>query len=177
MDVSRGNFHGTDLPGFQPRGKLLAIASDFRLANLAELRLPEGSDVGSAFFTCANLSASHFGSANVGSADFTGADLRGARLADVKNLTEEQLIGATTGPDTELPEYISQDVRVGWDTTSTQCRELVNTMTDLRAGAGYNERLQCPEDPSISNVTSPDAPLQAKESAALSRVCAARSGT
>ena len=39
VDISRGNLHGISLPSFSPRGSFLAVAADFRRANLTGLDL------------------------------------------------------------------------------------------------------------------------------------------
>ncbi len=83
VDLTRGNFHGVGVSDFAPSGSFLAIAADFRAATVTgwDLAAVEQPSLSSAFFTCANMQSSKFGTSNVAAADFTGANLRGADLS------------------------------------------------------------------------------------------------
>jgi len=143
-DISRANLHGISLRDFEPRGPLLAIATDFRRASLTDLDLrPADAELTAAFFTCADLTGAELGRANVNNADFSGAILSGADLSGVKDLESEQLQGAVLDDDTELPEGVQPPTSWGED-RGERCFYLVNDMTGMRGGQGYSDVLPCP---------------------------------
>jgi Pentapeptide repeats (8 copies) len=145
VDVSRANFHGIPLSNFAPQGGLLAVAADFRAADLVKLDLHrEPADLRYAFFTCAHLNSAKFGRANMDAADLTGANLRGADLSHVRNLTSAQLRGATVGPRTQLPPNVHVDASQAWGTDSSRCNNLIAEMTGMHGGQGYLDSDPCP---------------------------------
>jgi uncharacterized protein YjbI with pentapeptide repeats len=172
VDVSRGNFHGVDLPDLELDGRFIADAADFRRGFVTGWDLTSADNVSlqGAFFTCANLRTSNLGPADVSSADFTGADLGGAILSDVRNLDEEQLRGATIGEQTQLPDGIDLRESPGWGRDSTRCRTLVDNMTSLPAGAEYDSYLPCNGEIEAG----PASPLRDEEIEAVGRVCTLR---
>jgi hypothetical protein len=145
-DISRANLHGISLPYFAPRGPLLAIAADFRRANLYALKLHAGQNsLQRSFLTCANLGKSDLGDADLKYADLSGADLRGANLAHTKNLGTAQIAGVRTDSQTVLPTNVHALARP-WINTSQKCIDEVNVMTGMVAGQGYDKALPCALD-------------------------------
>jgi hypothetical protein len=145
-DISRANLHGISLPYFSPRGPLLAVAADFRRANLYALKLHAGQNsLQRSFLTCANLAKSDLGDADLKYADLSGADLRGANLAHTKNLGPAQIVGIRTDRQTILPSGL-QALPRPWISTSQKCIDEVNWMTGMMAGQGYDKAFPCPLD-------------------------------
>lgn len=179
VDLSRVDFHGIGAADLKPRGSLYAVGADFRLAAATGWDLSDiPANLGSAFFTCANLQQSDFGQANVSGTDFTGANLRGADLGDVIGLRQEQIGGAVTGEATTLPagliaptdQWGAVEQGNGHWTASPQCRALVESMTRLPSGSGFSSRLPCP---GVTPAVFPPR-LRPAEKTAVARVCALR---
>ena len=180
LDLSRGDFHGIDVADLRPGGSFFASGADFRMATATGWDLSGATSVnlGSAFFTCANLQTSDLGSAYLGGADLTGANLRGADLGEVRGLTSEQISGAVVGERTILPDGVRTPTRAwGWQegpeggwTPTAQCSAAVESMTRLPSGTGFSSRLPCP---GRGRGSFPPA-LAAPEREAIARVCALR---
>ena len=145
-DISRANLHGISLPYFRPHGSLLAVAADFRRADLHGLALQAHQNTFKrAFFTCASLNRANLGDADLQYADLSGADLRGADLSRTQHLKSAQLNGVMVDGRTKLPAGVSATTRP-WGYTKPACVTTVNRMTGMIAGQGYDQELMCPRD-------------------------------
>lgn len=177
LDLSRGNFHGADMPDLEPQGKLFLVGADLRMARATGWKLPgQSADLSSSFFTCADLTQANLGESNVSAADFTGANLRGADLSSVHNLTSAQIRGALTGSATKLPPGVKapkdpwgyEAIELDDYQPTPACRFLVDRMTSLVPGSGYSSRLRCAGGERFS------VALNTAEGTALQRVCRLR---
>ena len=173
-DVSGANLHGISLPGFHPNGRVFAVTTDFRRATLTGFNLTAyPASLQSAFFTCANLTDAAFGKADVQFADFSGADLTGADLSEVQHLTSEQLVGAAVDKATRLPKDVTLATQT-WRSVPHMCRRIVNNMTGMLAGQGYDEELPCPTSTEPWPADFPELQRFAGNRSQLAKVCDAR---
>ncbi|HEX8094374.1 pentapeptide repeat-containing protein [Jatrophihabitans sp.] len=162
-DVSHGNFHGLSLPDFAPNGSFLAVAADFRRANLSNLNLSaQTADLRYAFFTCAHLENSRLGTARLYGADLTGANLAGADLSRAQDLTSEQLHGVTISSKTRLPASVTTDGKPSWGADSKKCGQLVDRMTGMHGGQGYTSWHPCPTDTTVAEEMHTDPPFDGR---------------
>ncbi|MFC8229759.1 pentapeptide repeat-containing protein [Streptomyces sp. NPDC057287] len=119
-NLHRASIAGADLEGADLRDVNLHDAdavsanlkhADLRRANLHHVLL-QAADLEGADLREANLHDAVLDEANLLDADLQGASLAGTRMAEVRHVTVEQLVGARLFGSTVLPGSLAADVRV-----------------------------------------------------------------
>jgi hypothetical protein len=159
-----------DLHGFNQAGLTVDVSTDLdgadlREAQLSGIRVTAPLNLEQADLTCADLNGSSDRPASLGSADLAYADLTGANLSSldlrsVQNLTPQEVQHTVFDQRTKWPRYYWQGrQRLSFvpprpddamQNNRLECTYLIQHMTGMRAGQGYQSRWGWPKSADTS---------------------------